>query len=520
MTDRVHGGMGAAMFAVVLGVFLFLSPAHFLTSPDEELNLRTTLSLLQGYGGAIPSLEGFASKTGKNGHEYAQYGLGLPLASLPWCALGVQIDPTAGAQEQNSLSRYFTPGASMDPVGTKFLRGWMTIFTMILSAWTVVLVFWIVPRLGLSLSNSLWISFLLAFGCYTWPHGRTFFTEPLSAFCLLAAVGCFLKSRESARENGWILCAGIFWAYAVLTRLDSLITAPAAAWLLCIGESGKACRLEVNFKRIAAFSLPWIVVLGIIISYNYIRFGSMAATGYEDQPEKIRFLTPLLAGLHGFLFTPGRSVFLYSPPLILAIFGAGALWRSDRRLAGGVFLLIAGYLAVMSKWQNWAGGYDWGPRHIYQITPFLALLAAAWMGKRSLFDAAWKRIGWMTFGALSCFIQILGLSADSVFIIKWFLSRMLRSFPENSLDAITPYILQMPIYLPQFSSPALHWQWMIAHGPDFLILQAAAEQQGLLLFFAIPLLMIVIGGVVLWRRCRKASTFSTVEKEESVRESS
>ncbi|MGC9326897.1 MAG: phospholipid carrier-dependent glycosyltransferase [Candidatus Hinthialibacter sp.] len=489
------------------------SPAHFLTSPDEELNLRTTLSLLQGRGGAIPSLEGFASKTGKNGHEYAQYGLGLPLAALPWCALGVQLDPTPGAQEQNSLSRYFTPEASTEPAGTEFLRGWMTIFTMILTSLTVVLVWGIAQRLGLSLRNSLLISFLLAFGCYAWPHGRTFFTEPLSAFCLLAAFGCFLKSRESARGNGWILCAGIFWAYAVLTRLDSLITAPAAAWLLCAGESGKPWRLEINLKKIAVFSFPWIVVLSVILAYNYARFGSMAATGYEDQPEKIRFLTPLLVGLHGFLFTPGRSLFLYSPPLILALFGAGALWRSDRVLAGGVFLLIAGYLGVMSKWQNWAGGYDWGPRHIYQITPFLALLAAAWMGKRPLFNAAWKRIGWMTFGALSCFMQILGLSADSVFIIKWFLSRMLRSFPENSLEAVSPYLLQMPIYLPQFSSPALHWQWMIDHGPDFLILQAA-EHPSLLPFFAIPLFAIVMGGAVLWRGCRKASTFTTIEKEE------
>lgn len=489
------------------------SPAHFLTSPDEELNLRTTLSFLQGHGGAIPSLEGFASKTGKNGKEYAQYGVGLPLASLPWCALGAAIDPTPDREKANTLDLYFNPQKASAQVGTAFLRGWMTGFSMMISALTVVLVFSIVLRLGLSSTNALFVSLLLAFCCYTWPHGRTFFTEPLAAFCLIAAAGCFIKSRESDLRNLWILFAGLFWAYAVLIRIDSLVTVPAAAWFLFTEAPEGKIRLQISPKRIILFSIPWIIALGFIVFYNEYRFGSAISTGYEDQPEKIRFVTPLLVGLHGFLFTPGRSIFLYSPPLILALFGIGRFWKKDTWLAGGVFLLIAGYLGAMSKWQNWAGGYDWGPRHIYQITPFLAIAAGAWMGERALFDSSAKRIGWAVLVIIAFFIQILGLSADSVFIIKWFLFRIQQTIPPESANSITSYLMQLPVYLPQFSSPALHWQWLMDYGPDLLIVKTSVPSRFAL--FLIPISLLGWGGSRLWSyRKSDPGVFSEIKESE------
>jgi len=498
-----------ALFCVVLGGYALLSPAHFLTSPDEEINLRTTLSFLQGYGGAIPPLEGFASKTGRNGNEYAQYGLGLPLASLPWCALGIAIDPSPKSEEINALNRYFGDRITRARVGTDFLRGWMSGFNMLISAVTVALVFSTVLRLGLSTQNALLISFLLAFGCYTWPHGRTFFTEPFAAFCLISALRCFIQSRESGRRAFWTLSAGIFWAYAVLTRMDSLVTVPAAAWLLLSDVHEGKIQFRFSIKQIVLFAIPWILVFAAIFFYNEYRFGSIVSTGYEDQPEKIRFITPFLVGLHGFLFTPGRSVFLYSPPLILALLGINRFWKKDAWLAGSVFLLIVGYLGAMSKWQNWAGGYDWGPRHVYQITPFLAIVAAAWMGDRNLFDLSAKRIGWAVMAIIAAFIQILGLSADSILMIQRFLHKMAVAMPAEVANAINPYLLQFPVYLPQFSSPALHWQWMMEQGADLLILKTDLPSHRVL--FLIPLGLMGWGMYRIWRYLKSDSGVSPVE---------
>lgn len=488
-----------ALLMTVLGIYILSSPAHFLTTPDEELNLRTTLSLVQGHGAAVPSLGGFATKTGRDGREYAQYGLGLPLAATPWCALGLWIDPS-GDHSLNQLGRFFDPERETQPAGTKFLRGWMTVFSMIITALTVVICHRIFLRIGLSPPKAVVMALFLAGCTYAFPHGRTFFTEPLAAFCLVAAVALVVAARNAnASGVSWrILAAGAFWGYAVLTRLDSLVTLPAAAWFLFVDRDAGRWRIRIHPLRLAAFFLPWAVIFGIVLLYNYYRFGSLVSTGYEDQAEKIRFLTPLLVGLHGFFFTPGRSLFLYSPPLLFAVPGIGILWKQDRWLAGGLLLVIAGYLGVMSKWQNWAGGYDWGPRHIYQVTPFLMLAAAAWFKDRKLVDTPQKRIGGAVFVILALFVQFLGLSADPVRVIK----RMLYAWPNVELGpgfSVQNMVMQFMIYLPQFSSPVLHWQWILDHGPDLLILQIAESTPLWLGFYLIPIAMVGGGGYVLYR---------------------
>ena len=76
------------LFVGLFSLYLLFLPAHPLTSPDEEVLLRTTVSLLRGERGAVPPLPlGFATKTGRDGREYSQYGLGLPLASTPFLAV-------------------------------------------------------------------------------------------------------------------------------------------------------------------------------------------------------------------------------------------------------------------------------------------------------------------------------------------------------------------------------------------------------------------------------------------------
>ncbi|HQH72504.1 MAG TPA: hypothetical protein PK360_10540, partial [bacterium] len=168
-------------------------------------------------------------------------------------------------------------------------------------------------------------------------------------------------------------------------------------------------------------------------------------------------------------------------------------------LAGGLILLTAGYLGVMSKWQNWAGGYDWGPRHIYQITPFLMIFAAAWFKDRGLWDSPMKRIGGTVFVILALFVQFLGLSADPVLVIK----RMLYAWPPIEIGSglsLHNMVMQFMVYLPQFSSPVLHWQWILDHGPDLLILQIAETTPAGLVFYLIPLALVSGGGYMLYHQ--------------------
>jgi hypothetical protein len=132
----------------------------------------------------------------------------------------------------------------------------------------------------------------------------------------------------------------------------------------------------MSWRSLAAFALPVGLSLAGWFLFNAWRFGGAGSTGYEDQEEGVLFATPFFVGLHGFLCSPGKGLFFFSPPLLIALFGlrrlaaARPVWTLIWAATGGLFLLL------MCKWQNWSGGWCWGPRHIFQVHALLILALA------------------------------------------------------------------------------------------------------------------------------------------------
>lgn len=158
-------------------------------------------------------------------------------------------------------------------------------------------------------------------------------------------------------------------------RKDGKETAGAASL------AGNARRfVAAQFRRDAlvrwiAWGAPIALALGLIAWLNWRHFGELRPA-YSDQPEGINFGTPLLIGLHGFLFSIGRGLFFFSPPLILFFWAIRPFLRQEPELGWGLLASIALFLAVQSMWINWAGGWCWGPRHIFMIHWMLALPVA------------------------------------------------------------------------------------------------------------------------------------------------
>jgi hypothetical protein len=110
--------------------------------------------------------------------------------------------------------------------------------------------------------------------------------------------------------------------------------------------------------------------------YNYIRYAPLAnaflRTGYEKEPG---FSTPLLEGLGGILFSPGKSLFLYAPVLLLAPIGLWLMFRrketSGKLTVALILAEVAAGLLFNSLWWAWTGNFAWGPRLIMPILPLL-----------------------------------------------------------------------------------------------------------------------------------------------------
>lgn len=194
-------------------------------------------------------------------------------------------------------------------------------------------------------AKRIWIT-LCAIGLATfwWPYSKLDFTESLVTTTFFAA---FLLLRGQRTFLGFA-CAG----FMMLLRSDSALL----ILLLLVWHVGKF-RNWRTLALAAAGVLPSATLFAVI---NFFRFGTVFDHGYANET----FTNPLLVGLYGILLSPGKSVFLFSPPLVLGFLG----WRIFRQhFREDAFLFLTVFiiqLFVYSKWWDWSGDDSWGVRFL------------------------------------------------------------------------------------------------------------------------------------------------------------
>jgi hypothetical protein len=130
-----------------------------------------------------------------------------------------------------------------------------------------------------------------------WPYTKMDFSEVLVATILFAG---FILMRFGHPALGMMLAA-----CTITIRTDSVILiALLALWRL----------IEQPTRSIVVtLSLAILPSLLIVAAANWARYHVIFDYGYAGG----HFTTPLLVGLDGILFSAGKSIFLFSPPLIL-----------------------------------------------------------------------------------------------------------------------------------------------------------------------------------------------------------
>lgn len=425
--ERLSGRCAWAFFLCLLFLYLLTTAGH-LFSPDEEVMFRTAESLARLRGLAIePIADGFSSQPGRDGREYGQYGVGNSLLAVPfiWGGLvAARLAPEAlrAAFPENSLTPagravrlyrdpegriyrahdrlYFQMHHAPGDLSAWILRARAAAMGAVTTALAALLLAMLAAELFRSRGGGVVVGLLYATCTVAWPHGRTFFSEPTVVLGMLFALWRLFRAERgpcrSRRREFLLAGAGVGWM--LLCRNDSIFLAAGLglyALLVCVSgvraektgdsersESGPLTLLVNVGSELLRFAVFPLLAVGVILVLNHWRFGAFLSTGYESQEGGFEFSTPLFYGLHGLLFSPGRSLFVFSPILLLAPWGLVLLARAERRLTIGLLAMILLHLVAMAKWVNWGGGWDWGPRHVFQLTPLLALplgaLLAQW----------------------------------------------------------------------------------------------------------------------------------------------
>jgi len=294
---------------------------------------------------------------------YSKYGIGHSLITLPALAIADLIQKMTGIRCEPALYTLLFVAN-----GALFLA---LVAFYLAHCYPSRSVWWTVAILGLA---TIW-----------WPYTKLDFSEP---FVLTLAFLGFVLMRFGHPAWG-IVIAG----FTLAIRSDSVaILGPLMVWYLLSNRSLRA------LVRIALGLAPSVA---LVLFANYIRYHSLLDRGYAGEG----FTNPFLVGAYGILFSGGKSILLFSPPLLLGILG----WRRfKQRVASDAWLFLAIFVAqvlLFAKWWDWSSDDAWGVRFVIPGVLLMCIPMVAILENRFLVATV------ATAGAL---VQLLGVAVGGL----------------------------------------------------------------------------------------------------------
>jgi hypothetical protein len=225
-----------------------------------------------------------------------------------------------------------------------------------------------------------------------------------------AFAGFFLWLLRVAKDPSRkaALWFGIWAALLVNTKLIFALALPGAALFAgrqILQKHGRDVLLR-TVGTAALGALPGVVM---VLGYNFARTRSLLGTGYNIGGGGEVFGEQLPIGLWGLFLSPGKSVFLYNLPLVVALLALPHAWRTrSRDWAVALLLTAAPVVLVYSRFYFWAGDWCWGPRYIMFLVPIALLPAVFLLDDLLRSPRAWTLPAWAGVLALGAWIQIVG----------------------------------------------------------------------------------------------------------------
>lgn len=402
-----------------------------ITYPDDEIVFQTTQSLAERGELAIP---GIAKRTGelpshptgtfgwaegREGRRYGFFGHGLSIAALPLygvAKLSSDAVPLAWTRAmRGDLMVFHARSREAD-----WLRMIVSLTNCLLTPLAALLLGLWARSLGFGLRAAIVLALIYALATAAWPYAGTFLSEPLSAVVLLAAalaISRWHRLREQGRGHAALALAGLLSGLSLHVHLLNLAAIPCllAYALVPSWRAGSLVR-ERNAWALA-LGLGTLAVVGLLAS-QWWRFGDPFESGRLGRYGHWR---DPFEGLLAMLVAPGRSVWIYSPPLVLAALAWNELRRRDPDTAYFVLAVALVRLVLVACRSDWRGGWGIGPRYLVPIVPFMLLPLIVWLERWR--ELAWPR-RWASIGVIAGATAMQAwLAIHAIFQVMWALNR-------------------------------------------------------------------------------------------------
>ena len=384
-----HTNVAIWLFLSLLTFHLAITRGHFVSS--DEVNLyQITQSLWERGSLAINPI--LATFPGRDGLYYSQYSVGQALAAVPLYAVGSRVGEWLSANGHTDWLQALAGPVIAIPNNPSKWGGeieifFVNLFNCFTTAMLCTVFFLLCYRLGASLRNAALTALLVGTLSYMAPYSVGFFRHTSEALFVLSAFYFLVCERQQARASTRAL-AGLMLALALLFRQPAALTWPVLsaymAWLIWqrhrpVGWRGMIGALLRDGWPFAVPMLLGLIIHVAIVYWKFETFPGPYMVWGGDQ----MFGTPLLVGLYGFLFSPGASLFLFTPLLVLLPWTLSHGLKKNRTEAVVLIGLTISYLLVYSKLTDWHGLYAYGPRYLGPLMVLLMLPLAAWFDSQT-----------------------------------------------------------------------------------------------------------------------------------------
>jgi len=368
------------LLCLTAGLLAFVVQSGELGTSDTAHRLQTTHWLWTSDPQVFPYEYPEFGLHGRGGRLYSWYGIGQSLLMLPADLVGTWI------AHWSVFSDY-----SDDPSVRSIVVSYSC--NILVNVLTALIAFRFLRQLRFSMKQSVAGVLALLFGTTHLHYTQNMMEN--NYIMLLTMIGFSFQYEWLRTDNRRALFLGSCTiGLNLLTRLTTgldLIAAGAFILLVLWFEQVRGRGLWQRLFDYCKVAAPvYLVFLIIDRAYQFCRFGSFTNTyvtvfARETRqidptlPANFPWTTPFHVGVLGALFQPEKSIFLFDPLLVLAIFLLAWLWKRlspELRAYGATsLLLLLGYISFYARYTFWAGDFAWGDRYVSTSVELAALLA-------------------------------------------------------------------------------------------------------------------------------------------------
>ena len=310
----------------------------------------------------------------------------------------------------------------------------LTIVPIFYSALSVVFLFYIVYYLTQKKYTALFLSFVIATGSVIWPYANIGMEYQMTFYLSLLLLT--LLRWKNNKTSLWLVA--IVFALLVTAKSYAVILGlPVLLFVWLVNKNKKKRTLKNYLKDFIILFTPALLSIITMSLLQYFSRGSFAGVyslSHEFQ------VWSWWEGFYGIFFSAGKSIFLFSPLLILTLFVWKKFWQDHRETA--VFLLVSFLLILLitAPFSYWTDE-TWSVRKLVSIIILLHLPLVSFFDKKII--SLSKKLLFLVVFVLSVYIQILGSS--------YFYGKQLDILYEANVDSLAsmrfiPQLGQISIY--------------------------------------------------------------------------